>query len=196
MEGSKASKRSDHGDGSDRGDRRDQRDQRGDRGDPRDQRGDRGDDALLRYIERFALVLTETGWPRMPARVFACLLCEDSGRLTAGELASRLRVSPAAVSGAVRYLTQLGMVSREREPGARTDHYLVGDDALYDAVLRSNDTLVRWDGALAEGVELLGTKGGGRRLQHSREFFAFLHEELQQTMVRWRERQRRRSRVG
>ncbi|HEY6698368.1 MAG TPA: MarR family transcriptional regulator [Acidimicrobiales bacterium] len=150
-----------------------------------------GDDALLRFIERFALMLTEAGWPRMPARVFACLLCEDSGWLTAGGLASRLRVSPAAISGAVRYLIQIGLVSREREPGARTDHYRIDDDAWYEAIMRRNDALVRWDEALADGVKVLGAgAAAGRRLEESREFFAFLPDEMAQVMERWRRRQR------
>lgn len=148
-----------------------------------------GDDALLRFIERFALMLTEAGWPRMPAHVFACLLCEDSGWLTAGGLASRLRVSPAAISGAVRYLIQIGLVSREREPGARTDHYRIDDDAWYEAIMRRNDALARWDEALADGVKMLGAgAAAGRRLEESREFFAFLHDEMAQMMERWRQR--------
>jgi DNA-binding transcriptional regulator GbsR (MarR family) len=154
-----------------------------------------GDDAILRFVERFALMLTEAGWPRMPARVFACLLCEDAGSLTAGGLASRLRVSPAAISGAVRYLIQIGLVTREREPGARTDHYRIDDDAWYEAIMRRNDALVRWEEALAEAVEMVGASGpAGRRLEESREFFAFLHDEAAGMMERWR--QRRGSHVG
>ncbi len=147
-----------------------------------------GDDAVLRFVERFALMLTETGWPRMPARVFACLLCEDSGWLTAGGLAARLRVSPAAISGAVRYLVQIGLVTREREPGARTDHYSIDDDAWYEAIMRRNDALARWDEALAEGVQVVGAGApAGRRLEESREFFAFFHDELVQMLERWRQ---------
>jgi DNA-binding transcriptional regulator GbsR (MarR family) len=154
-----------------------------------------GDDAILRFVERFALMLTEAGWPRMPARVFACLLCEDAGSLTAGGLASRLRVSPAAISGAVRYLIQIGLVTREREPGARTDHYRIDDDAWYEAIMRRNDALVRWEEALAEAVEMVGPDGpAGQRLEESREFFAFLHDEAAGMMERWR--QRGRSHVG
>jgi DNA-binding transcriptional regulator GbsR (MarR family) len=146
-----------------------------------------GDDAILRFVERFALMMTEAGWPRMPARVFACLLCEDAGSLTAGGLASRLRVSPAAISGAVRYLIQIGLVTREREPGARTDHYRIDDDAWYEAIMRRNDALVRWEEALAEAVELVGPDGpAGQRLEESREFFAFLHDEAAGMMERWR----------
>jgi DNA-binding transcriptional regulator GbsR (MarR family) len=148
-----------------------------------------GDDAILRFVERFALMLTEAGWPRMPARVFACLLCEDAGSLTAGGLASRLRVSPAAISGAVRYLIQIGLVTREREPGARTDHYRIDDDAWYEAIMRRNDALVRWEEALTEAVEMVGPDApAGKRLEESREFFAFLHDEAAGMMERWRQR--------
>src|ERR1700743_728911 len=72
------------------------------------------DDALFAYIERFAAVLVAAGFPPMPARVFVALLVTDSGRLSAAELAAVLRISPAAVSGAVRYLIQLGLAHQER----------------------------------------------------------------------------------
>ena len=61
-------------------------------------------DPLLDYIERFTAVLVAAGFPAMPARVFVALLIADSGRLSAADLAGMLRISPAAVSGAVRYL--------------------------------------------------------------------------------------------
>jgi DNA-binding transcriptional regulator GbsR (MarR family) len=149
------------------------------------------DEAVLRFVERFALELTEAGWPRMPARVFACLLAAEDGSLTARELASRLRVSPAAISGGVRYLTQLGLVRREREPGARVDHYRIDDDTWYETFARRNETLLRWDAALAEGIEVLGPEApAGRRLQETREFFAFLHGELEAMLERWRSGER------
>jgi predicted transcriptional regulator len=149
------------------------------------------DDGLRRFVERFALELTESGWPRMPARVFACLLADDDGRLTARELAARLQVSPAAISGAVRYLIQVGLLRREREPGSRSDHYRIVTDTWYEALVQRNELLVRWGEAFAEGVELLGPDApAGRRMQESREFFAFLHDELEEMMERWRERKK------
>lgn len=74
------------------------------------------------FVERFAADMTEAGMQRMGARVFACLLASDDGALTSARLAERLRISPAAVSGAVRYLAQVRLVSREREPGSRREH--------------------------------------------------------------------------
>jgi hypothetical protein len=45
-----------------------------------------------------------------------------------------------------------------------------------------------------EGVELLGPGGpAARRIEETREFFAFLQEELPAMMERWRERQAKRS---
>src|SRR5262249_16563155 len=83
------------------------------------------EDSLHAFLERFASVLVAAGFPAMPARVFAALHVTDSGRLTAAELADMLRISPAAVSGAVRYLSGLGLVHRERVPGSRRGHYPV-----------------------------------------------------------------------
>jgi DNA-binding transcriptional regulator GbsR (MarR family) len=142
------------------------------------------------FVERFALLLDEAGMPRMPARVFAAVLAEDDGRLTARELAQRLEVSPAAISGAVRYLTQAGMLSRGREPGARVDDYRIHDDVWYETYAHRGEMLARWEQAMDEGAAALGRDTpAGRRLEETREFFAFLREELPPLMARWRERQ-------
>jgi DNA-binding transcriptional regulator GbsR (MarR family) len=151
---------------------------------------DTQDPAVRQFIERFALLLTEAGVPRMPARAFACVLAEDSGRLTAGEFAARLQVSPAAISGAVRYLTQVGLLVREREPGARRDHYRLHEDVWAEMYATRTELMRRWENAMAEAVELLGTeRPAGRRMAETREFFAFVREEIPGIVARWRERQ-------
>jgi DNA-binding transcriptional regulator GbsR (MarR family) len=147
------------------------------------------DDGVRRFVERFALLLTEAGMARTPARVFACLLAEDSGRLTARELADRLQVSPAAISGAVRYLTQAGVLVREREPGARRDHYAVHEHVWPEMLAARMAMVRRWEQAMGEAVELLGADSpAGQRLQETREFFAFMQEELPAMLRRWEER--------
>src|SRR4029077_7826010 len=89
--------------------------------------------AVTSFVERFAGDLESAGIPRLPARVFATLLTEDNGYLAGAELGERLPISPAAVSGAVRFLVQIQLVRREREPGSRRDRYRVSDDAWYEA---------------------------------------------------------------
>lgn len=148
----------------------------------------RDEEAVGRFVERFASVLTEAGIPRMAARVFAALLTADSSRLTAAELAGMLRASPAAVSGGVRYLIQVGMVSRESEPGSRRQRYRVPDE-VWDEVIRLRDRLMaRWTGVMREGVKLLGADTpAGARMAESVRYFEFVSAELPQVIARWRE---------
>ena len=144
--------------------------------------------SVLAFIERFAVALTAAGFPRMPARVFAALLATDSGRLTAAELAALLQVSPAAVSGAVRYLAQVNLASRERAPGSRRDYYRVHDDVWYEAIARRDQVLARWEHSLREGIEVLGREtAAGSRMAETLAFFEFLQKELPELLKRWRE---------
>ena len=144
-------------------------------------------DAVERFVERFGSVLEEGGVPRMPARVFAALLATDAGRLTSAELAERLQISPAAVSGAVRYLIQVNLVGREREPGSRRDVYYLHNDVWYEAIVNREPLLTRWQRAIEDGVTAVGADTpAGLRLTETAEFFAFLQAEMPAMLARWR----------
>lgn len=146
----------------------------------------RDEEAVRRYVERLALVLNQLGIQRMAGRVFAALVVTDDSRLTAAELAENLQVSPAAVSGAVRYLEQVGLVEREREPGSRRDHFRVLDD-MWFASLRKRDRLMEmWRDAAEEGVDAVGADTpAGRRLADMRDFLSFIIRELPLLLERW-----------
>ena len=143
-----------------------------------------------RFVERFALLLAEAGLGRMPSRVFGALLVTEDGRLTAGELAERLKVSPAAISGAVRYLVQVGLAVRRRDPGERRDHYEVTDDLWFEVYANRDTQLKAWAEVMSDGVAAVGpdTKAGWR-LETSRQFFEFLREQMPELMRKWREYQ-------
>ncbi|MEU0189298.1 MarR family transcriptional regulator [Streptomyces afghaniensis] len=147
----------------------------------------RNTEAVSRFVEHFAAQLVEAGLPRMPARVFAALLASDTGTLTSAELGEQLQISPAAVSGAVRYLAQVHMVSREREPGSRRERYRVHSDQWYEALTNRNAIIKRWEDALREGVTSLGADSpAGRRLAETLAFFEFVETEVEAMMERWR----------
>ncbi len=151
------------------------------------------DDVLLRFVERFAVVLGEAGLPRMPARVFAYVLADDADRYTAAELAHGLRVSPAAISGAVRWLVRVGLLGKERAPGSRADQYRIYDDDVWYAISMQRVPLLRrWEESVAEGVAALGSdRPGGRRLRETQEFFAFIRTDTPRMLQRWQEHKRR-----
>jgi len=146
--------------------------------------------ALLRYVERFALVLRESGVPPMPARVFAYALAHDADRYTAADLADALQVSPAAISGAVRYLVQVGLLARDRKPGTVGGLYCLYDDDVWYHIYRSQGArLRRYQDVAAEGAAIVGPDTpGGRRLQDTAEFFSFLSDEYPALMERWHSR--------
>ncbi|MEU1269911.1 MarR family transcriptional regulator [Streptomyces sp. NPDC005799] len=144
-------------------------------------------EAVSKFVESFAAQLVEAGMQRMPARVFAALLSSDAGVMTSSELGEQLRISPAAVSGAVRYLTMTHMVSREREPGSRRERYRVHGDQWYEALTNREAIIKRWEGALREGVNSLGPETpAGRRMAETLAFFEFVESEIAEMMERWR----------
>ncbi|MFJ2743654.1 GbsR/MarR family transcriptional regulator [Streptomyces sp. NPDC087440] len=143
--------------------------------------------AVSRFVERFAGELTDAGMQRMSSRVFAALLASETGAMTSTELSERLQISPAAVSGAIRYLTHVSMVRREREPGTRRDRYVLHDELWYEMFGKRDQIMVRWEAVLLEGAELLGPDSpAGRRMAESADFFAFVQKEIPLMMERWR----------
>ena len=152
---------------------------------------------VSRFIERFAQVLVDAGMPRIASRVFVALIATDSGRRTAGELADMLQASPAAISGGVRYLTQVNMITREREPGSRRDHYHVDDDVWYQTIAQRDQLMARWTANLRDGAKALGDQTpAGARIAESVEFFEFMQQELRGLTARWEAHRRRTEPAG
>jgi DNA-binding transcriptional regulator GbsR (MarR family) len=122
----------------------------------------------------------------MPARVMVCLMADDRGELTSAELSERLKISPAAVSGAIRYLTTVHMVRRTRQPGSRREIYKVDRDVIYQASVGQLPLMTRWEEMLRDGIKTLGAETeSGRRLAESAEFIHFITEELDGLLERW-----------
>ncbi|MDN5747682.1 MAG: MarR family transcriptional regulator [Pseudonocardia sp.] len=146
-------------------------------------------DGRARFVEQFALDWSREGFPRMSARVFAAILISEEGRLSAVELGELLDVSAAAVSGAVRHLTGVGLVARERERGSRRDHYRLLDDVWYESFSRADERFGSWAATLALAVDAVEPGSDAqRRLDDARLFFLFLRERFPQLMASWKER--------
>lgn len=143
---------------------------------------------VLRFVERFAIVLASAGMARMPARVFAYALIDDADRYTATDLAEALRVSPAAISISVRDLVNAGLLGKQREPGDRTDTYVLYDEDIWSEIyLKREGLLEQFERVAAEGIELVGRgRPGGRRLAETAAYFAFMRKEMPELVERWR----------
>jgi len=146
------------------------------------------DPQLHDVVEHLGGALADAGLARLPARVFAALMATEDGRLTASEIATMLDISPAGVSGAVRYLTQVRMIRRERERGSRRDVYVVMDDAWHDMLMQSDQAYrpILEALAVARGAVEEGTRAW-ERMQLSVEFLEFITREMGGIAERWDE---------
>jgi predicted transcriptional regulator len=142
------------------------------------------------FVEQMARMLADWGFPRMAGRVLFVMMGADEPALTAGELAERLGVSPAAISGAVRYLIHINMVAREPVPGSRRDRYRLVDDSFYEVTI-AKMTLIKTLADVADaGVAAAGGPNtpAGARLANMRDFYMFTQESLPSILDEWAER--------
>jgi len=151
---------------------------------------ERDDQAVRRFADQTAGFLAEWGLPPMVARVLVALTVAPDGTASAAELAEQLEASPAAISGAVRFLVQWGMVTREPTVGSRRHRYRIGDHAWYDVTVNKTWALKRFAAVFDQGV---GTVGGdqtsaGARLAEIRDFLLFTCDELDAMMAAWQQR--------
>ncbi|WP_219467147.1 GbsR/MarR family transcriptional regulator [Nonomuraea rhizosphaerae] len=131
------------------------------------------------FTEHFAALLAVNGLPRMVARVFVRLLTTDSGSLTAADLVRRLRVSPASVSKAIRYLEAMDLVGREPDPGGRRQRYVIDDGTWMRAWQTDTGAHATVAEAARRGVEIFGAgTPAGERLDQMGQFFTWLSDEM------------------
>jgi DNA-binding transcriptional ArsR family regulator len=139
------------------------------------------------YVERFALTLDAMGLQPMAARVLARFVCSDADTLTSGELSDGLAVSPAAVSGAIRILTQGGLVERVPVPGSRRQHFRLAGDTWTGAGAVKQEVFVALEHLAADGMAVVPAGGqAAARLGEMRAFYAFLADEMPALLARWR----------
>ncbi|WP_162453151.1 GbsR/MarR family transcriptional regulator [Phytoactinopolyspora mesophila] len=149
------------------------------------------DEAWWRVVDRLALVFSDGGLSRMPARVFAFVLVDDDERYTARQLADGLQVSPAAISGALQSLVSVGLLAREREPGSRADVYRVYDGDVWARIMQQREPVTaRYESVLREGAAALAPGQGARRLHESAEYMSFMHQTIRQAVMQWHEYRR------
>ncbi len=144
--------------------------------------------AVRQFIERFTALLAQAGFPRTPARIFVALLTSDSSTMTAAELADLLQSSPASVSGGVRYLLQVGLITAEGEPRSRRQHYRMPVHVWQDIVTLRDRQFTRWAAELKDGVHILGPGSpAGTRMAETVRYFEFISAELAGLLARWQQ---------
>lgn len=145
------------------------------------------DEAIRRYSEQLAALLDLAGFPRMPARVLMALVTSPEGELTAEQISQTLGISPAAVSGAVRYLRSIQVVRAASLPGTRRRIYTLTPKWYTITLSRS-----AMYGELREMVRPLPPAIGpdtaaGQRVLEMADFYAYLSRRFPEILEEWME---------
>lgn len=143
-------------------------------------------DPFEAFIERASSELAAQGFPRMPARVLMALTATEDGKATSEELATRLQASPAAISGAVRYLGVVGFVRNTTVPGTRKHVYSLGDTPWYATSFTRGELYTQIENAMRAPIE--GMPQGSRaiaRIEEVADFFAFMRRRLPSLLDEW-----------
>ena len=143
-------------------------------------------DPFQDFIELASSELVAQGFPRMPARVLMALTATEDGKATAEELAAVLRASPAAISGAVRYLGVVAFVRNTTIPGTRKHVYSLGDTPWYAASFSWMHLYAQIENSLRGPTNRMPADSRARaRIEEAAEFFRFLQERLPPILDEW-----------
>ncbi|WP_353648338.1 MarR family transcriptional regulator [Nakamurella sp. A5-74] len=142
-------------------------------------------EAVRVFTERAAAELIRSGFPRVPAGVLMALTGSRQGRLSAAELRAVLQVSAAAISSAVGYLDQIGMITISTVPGTRRHSYFVGEDPWFTRIA-ATDTYRRSADAIRTAVlELPPASAGARRAGEMADFLTFCADRVPDLVQEW-----------
>lgn len=136
--------------------------------------------------EQAAAMMTTAGMPRMPARVMMAIVASPAGGYTAAELADRLGVSAAAVSGAVRYLQDAHFIRRLPTAGHRRDRYDLAPDGFHSVIIGNVPVYHRLADHVDDiGAEIADDEVSAQRAAQMSGFLRFMAERMPQLVAEW-----------
>ncbi|MBE1583813.1 GbsR/MarR family transcriptional regulator [Nonomuraea angiospora] len=144
------------------------------------------------FVDRMGLVMERIAGGRTMGRLYAWLLICDPPDQSLTDLAAELGVSKTMVSTVARQLEAGGMIERVPTP-SREHRYQVargGWAQIMRSRLAALDPITE---TLGLGLSTLGDERPDQRalLEETREFFAFLIRDAEESLQRWEEYRKR-----
>ena len=133
-----------------------------------------------------ATELANEGFPRVPAQILLRLMVEPDGAMTAAALGASLELSPAAVSGGIRYLGVLGFIRTDVLPGTRRHRYSLPSLPWYASTL-IQDRYGPLRVLIESGLDEVEPGAARDRLAEMAAFFRFLQTQMPRLWERWRQ---------
>lgn len=146
------------------------------------------DSASQIFIEQMGLTSERHGMPRIAGRLLGFLLL-DGGAHSLDDLAERLQVSKASVSTNARFLENLDLIKRQPVPGDRRDFYRIGENPgehMFELARKRLEEFRRLFDSTTLPDEMSEAQA---RVNAWSDFYAFLLDDLDRKVERWRDQQ-------
>lgn len=145
--------------------------------------------SVTAFVERFALLMEEEGFPRIAGRIVGLLIVRGEP-MSFDELAATLQISRGSVSTNTRLLEERGIIRRVSRLGERKDLFEIGRDAH----MRTLETMLRRqqrmrDLAAESRREMPASESRARTsLKEMEEFFSVIAGTTEKVLEKLRKR--------
>ena len=149
------------------------------------------DQSARQFIEQVALHLEASGLPLMAGRLLGLLLISNPPAQSSRQLIEQLSASKGSISTNTRLLMRMALVEKVAVPGSRSTHFQVQPGAWEKLMEQQMEHITNFRALLDEGLALIDTSPPPlrRRLEDTRDFYAFFEQEFPQLLHRWRTHQ-------
>lgn len=153
-------------------------------------------DKILQYVEEFALLCEQGGWPRIAGKILAWLIVCEAPQQDAEQLATALQASKASISTMTRFLEERGFIERTSLPGDRRIYYRIRS-GVWSHLLRERLKSVGVMRALADRAAALvqhRSPAQRARAEDMAAFYVWWERELPALFDRWEQQLAERTR--
>ncbi|NGY65607.1 transcriptional regulator [Lentzea sp. NEAU-D13] len=134
---------------------------------------------LSAWIERFAAHFAEEGIPLIGGRILGYLLVCQPVERTAAELSQELEASSGSISTNLKYLVNVGLVTKRTRRGRQAAEYRINEKAWTDFIQRKLNAIASVQLLTDDGMRLLsGDPERAMRLKAVDHLYGWLSEEL------------------
>lgn len=139
-------------------------------------------------IDKLALTLESSGFPKNIARVYSALILAEGEGLSTSQLMEDVHTSKASITGAMQFLTGVDLVERYSVRGSRETHYRVLKGKWGPLLARKLGGIAYVRQVVEDTLNIAETDAARERLKEMHDVYSFFEDELNEVMVRWDKR--------
>lgn len=136
-------------------------------------------------MDRLAVTLQGSGFPKTIARVYAALMMAPGEGLSTSELMDEVHTSKASITGAMQFLTNIELVERYTVRGSRESHYRMLKGRWGPLMAKKLLGIAHVRQTAEDALALTESVAARERLQEMHDVYSFYEAEINGIIERW-----------